>query len=78
MPPVGSFVLGAFAVFILWTLVRALRSGTFFSDGVAYAVNEQPRMFASTATIHGIGAFLFGWLAASGDLAGFWRLIGPH
>ena len=71
MPPVGSFMLGAFAVFIMWTLVRALRSGIIFSDGVAYAANKQPRMFASMATIHGIGAFFFAWLAASGDIAAF-------
>jgi hypothetical protein len=78
MPPVGSFMMGAFAVFIMWTLVRALRSGTIFSDGVAYDVNEQPTMFASMAVIHSIGAFLFAWLAAGGDIAGFWHLIGPH
>ena len=71
MSPVGSFMLGAFAVFIMWTLVRALRSGIIFSDGVAYNINEQPRMFASMATIHGIGAFFFAWLAASGDIAAF-------
>jgi hypothetical protein len=72
MPPVGSIMLGAFAVFIMWTLVRALRSGVIFSDGVAaYAANKQPGMFVSMATIHGIGAFFFAWLAASGDIAGF-------
>ena len=68
MSPLGSFMLGAFAVFIVWTLVRALRSGIIFSDGVAYDVGEQPVMFASMATIHGIGAALFAWLAACGDI----------
>ena len=61
MPPVGRFMLGAFAVFIM----------SIFSDGVAYDANKQPRMFASMATIHGIGAFFFAWLAASGDIAAF-------
>jgi len=35
MPPVGSLMLGAFAVSITWTLVRVLRNRTIFSDGVA-------------------------------------------
>jgi hypothetical protein len=33
-------------------------------------------MFVSTATLHGVGAVLFAWLAASGDYDGLWRLIG--
>src|SRR5258708_25449602 len=78
MPPVARFLMGAFAVFIGWTLVRALRSGTIFSDGVGYDSDGQPMMFAWMAAIHGIGALLFGWLAAGGDLAGLWRLIGPY
>ena len=34
MRPFGCFILGAFAVFIIRTLVRALRSGVIFSDGI--------------------------------------------
>jgi hypothetical protein len=71
-------MLGAFAVFIVQTLVRALRSGVIFSDGVPYDAREQPRMFASMAAIHGSGALLFAWLAVRGDIAGFWSLIGAH
>jgi hypothetical protein len=70
MPAIGSFMMGAFAVFIAWTLVRAWRNGTIFSDGVAYNAGEQPMMFASTAALHGIGALLFAWLAASGHIPG--------
>jgi hypothetical protein len=71
MPPVVSVILGAFAAFIVWTLVRALRNGTISSDGVAYRAGEQPRMFASTAAVHGFGALLFGWLAVGDAIAGF-------
>jgi hypothetical protein len=78
MPLTGSFMMGAFSVFIMWTLVRALRNGTISSDGVACDVHAQPRMFVSTATLHGVGAVLFAWLAASGDYDGLWRLIGHH
>ena len=78
MPLVASVMLGAFAVFMTWTLVRALRNGIIFSDGVPYDVRERPRMFASTAAIHGSGALLFAWLAVHGEVAGFWSLIGTH
>jgi hypothetical protein len=71
MVSVGSFALGGFAVFIAWTLVRALRSGTIFSDGVGYGFNEQPRMFVSTMAIHGVGVLLFAWLAVGRHIAGF-------
>ena len=75
---IGCFMLGAFALFIVRTLVRALRSGVIFSDGVPYDARERPGMFASTAAIHGSGALLFAWLAVRGDIAGFWSLVGPH
>ena len=65
----ASFLMGAFAVFIMATLVRALRNGIIFSDGIAYSAKERPGMFASTAAIHCGGAFLFAWLAASGGIA---------
>ena len=77
MPPVGSFMMGGFAAYIIWTLVRAMRNGVIFSDGVGYDVHEQPTKFASMVVIHGIGALLFAWLAAGG-IAGSLRLILPH
>jgi hypothetical protein len=78
MHPVGRIVVGALALFILWTLLRALRSGTIFSRGTAYDTNEQPMMFAVVAASHFIAILFFGWLAAGGDIAGFWRLVAPH
>jgi hypothetical protein len=78
MHPVGRIVVGALALFILWTLVRALRSRTIFSRGTAYDTNEQPMMFAFVAASHLIAILFFGWLAAGGDIAGFWRLVAPH
>jgi hypothetical protein len=73
---VASFMMGGFAVFIVGTLVHALRNGIIFSDGIPYSARERPRMFASMAAIHGSGAFLFAFLAVNGG--GFWSLIGPH
>ena len=78
MPPVGRVVLGALAVFMVWTLVRALRGGTIFSQGSAFDINDQPMLFSLTAAVHVAGAAFFAWLAAGGDIAGFWRLVAPH
>jgi hypothetical protein len=82
MTAIVGFILGAFSIFIMWTLARALRSGVIFSDGVGYDAHTQPRMFASVAAIHCSGAFLFAWLAANGGIARLWPLIvpviGPH
>jgi hypothetical protein len=70
-------MMGAFAAFIVWTLVRALRHGIIFSDGIGYDIHEQPTKFAATAAMHCIGALLFAWLAAGG-IADFYRLILTH
>ncbi len=64
MPPVAGFMMGAFAAFIVWTLVRAVRDGVVFSDGIGYNIHEQPTKFASTVALHGTGALLFASLAA--------------
>ena len=69
MHPVGRIVVGAFALFIVWTLVRALRRGTIFSRGTPYDINEQPMMFAFVAASHVIVILFFGWLAAGGSQA---------
>src|SRR5258707_1212345 len=70
--------LGAFALFIRWTLVRGLRRGAIFSRGTGYDIDEQPMMFALVAASHVIIIGFFGRLAAGGDIAGFWRLIAPR
>ena len=61
MPPIGRVVLGALAVFMVWT-----------------HINDQPMLFSLTAAVHVAGAVFFAWLAAGGDIAGFWRLVAPH
>jgi hypothetical protein len=77
MRSVVGLMMGGFAAYIVWTLVRALRDGIIFSDGIGYDINEQPTKFASTVVLHGTGAVLFAWLAAGG-IANFYRLILQH
>jgi hypothetical protein len=78
MPPVAGLLMGAFAAFIAWTLVRALRDGVIFSDGIGYDIHEQPTKFASTVLLHGTGALLFAWLAAHNHIAVLYSLVLPH
>jgi NhaP-type Na+/H+ or K+/H+ antiporter len=77
MRSVAGLMMGAFAGYIVWTLVRALRDRIIFSDGIGYDLDEQPMKFASTAAMHGVGALLFAWLAAGG-IANVFRLVLPH
>ena len=74
MPPVAGLMMGGFSAFVMWTLVRALRDGIIFSDGIGYDIHQQPRKFASTVALHGTGALLFAGLAAH-DL---YRLVLQH
>jgi hypothetical protein len=77
MEPIGRIILGLLAAFMLWMLIRALRSGTIFSDGFGYDSNERPMMFALVGATHVAGICLFSWLAAGGDIAAFWRFAMP-
>ena len=78
MPPVAGLMMGGFAAFIMLTLVRALRDGVIFSDGIGYDIHEQPTKFASTAALHGTGALLFAWLAAHDRIADLYHLVLQH
>jgi hypothetical protein len=66
----------ALAVFVVWTLIRACRGGTVFSEGTAFSAEQQPALFALGLAAHGfIVAFLL-WLAAGYDQRSFFRLLG--
>ena len=78
MPPVAGLMMGVFAAFIMWTLVRALRQGVIFSDGIGYDIHDQPVKFASTAAMHCMGALLFAWLAAHDRVADLYHLALQH
>lgn len=66
----------ALAVFLVWTMIRAYRSGTIFSEGTAFSAEQQPALFALGLAAHGfIVAFLL-WLAAGYDQKSFFHLLG--
>jgi hypothetical protein len=76
MPLYGRIIMAALALFVGWTMVRACRSGTVFSAGIAYSLDERPMMFTLAIVAHaGIVAYLL-WLVAGYDSASFLHLVG--
>jgi hypothetical protein len=74
--PAGRIVLGALAVFILWTLVRAFRSGVIYSRGYAFSLDESPMLFTIGVIVHALCAVFLVYLAAGYQMAGFARWLG--
>jgi hypothetical protein len=42
----GRFIMGAFALFFVWTLVRAWRSGWIYDDMWRFNADDNPVMYA--------------------------------
>ncbi len=69
MHPAGRIICGALAVFILWTLVRALRSGVIYSEGYGFSLDESPMLFTLAAIVHAGGALFLAYLSAGYEMA---------
>ena len=78
MHPIGRTVLGALAVFMVWALLRAFRTGQINTELAAYSLDDQPFLFSITAAAYALGIAWFAWLAAGGDPATFYRWILPR
>ena len=77
MNPYGRIILGALAVFILWSLVRAFQRGRISStSGYSFTLDDSPMLFTLIAIAYAGGALYFAYLAAGYDAAGFVRWIG--
>jgi hypothetical protein len=55
-------LMAALAVFVVWMMIRACRSGTIFSEGTAFSAEEQPALFALGLAAHGFIVALLLWL----------------
>jgi hypothetical protein len=75
MHPAGRIILGALAVFILWTLVRAFRRGVIYSDGYGFSLDESPMLFTITIIVHALGALFFAYLSAGYEMAAIARWL---
>ena len=75
MHPAGRIILGALAVFILWTLVRAFRSGVVYSRGYSFSLDESPMLFTIAIIVHALGALFFAYLSAGYEMAAIARWL---
>jgi hypothetical protein len=73
--PLIRAVMIIVAALILWTLVRALRSGRIAGRGVSFALEDNPLLF-SVALAFNAGALVFClWRATGRDLASLWHVL---
>jgi hypothetical protein len=77
MNPSGRIIFVAFAVFLLWSLIRAFRRGVIGStSGYSFRLDDSPILFTLTAIVHAGLALFFVYVAAGYDASGFTRWIG--
>lgn len=52
MDPIGRVVMAGLAVFVAWTVVRALRSGSLYSENMEFTVDGNPVMYSLGLVVH--------------------------
>ncbi len=70
------FIMGAFALFIIWTMVRAWRSGRIYSGMWSFDAGDSPFMYTLMLAGHAFIVALFVWTAAGYDPKSFLALFG--
>jgi hypothetical protein len=64
MPVYGRIIMGCLAIFVAWTMLRAMHSGTIFTRGQACEETAHPAMFIVIMIVHGFIVMFCLWLAA--------------
>jgi hypothetical protein len=75
MHPLGQVIFGCITVFAVWTMIRALRTGSIFSKGMEFNVNGQPIAFSLVFAGHLILVGLCVWMAAGREPADFFHML---
>lgn len=60
----GRFIMGALALFLVWTLIRAWRSGTIYDGMWTFNADDDPIMYALE---FGVRIFLVAMCVAGAD-----------
>jgi hypothetical protein len=77
MNPSGRIILGALALLLLWSLVRAFRRGVINStSGHSFTLDDSPILFTLAVVVHAGIALFFSYIAAGYDAAGFAHWLG--
>ncbi len=69
-------VMGAFALFVIGTMVRAWRTGRVYSGMWSFDADESPLLYALLLAGHTFIAALFVWTAAGYSPKSFLNLFG--
>jgi len=72
----GRFIMGAFALFVIATMVRAWRTGRIYSGMWSFDADESPFMYALMLAGHTFIVGLFVWTAAGYSPKSFLNLFG--
>ena len=74
-PPSGRLVAALIGLVILWTLIRAYRTGVIYTRGYSFDINENPMAFTLATVVHGFGFAFCCTLAAGYSAEDFLKLI---
>jgi hypothetical protein len=73
MDPIGRIVMAGLAVFVAWTVFRALREGSLYSENMEFTSDGNPVMYWLGVVVHaGMAAFCVA-LAAGYTMPDIWQ-----
>ncbi len=73
--PPGRVVAAVLALVILWTLIRAYRTGVIYTRGYSFDLEENPMLFTLATIVHGFGFAFCCYVAAGYSPDTFLKLI---
>ncbi|MDE2379714.1 hypothetical protein [Bradyrhizobium sp.] len=72
---IGQAAAAFIGLVILWTLIRAWRTGVIYTRGYSFDLEENPMLFTLASVVHGLGFAFCCYVAAGYPPADFLRLI---
>ena len=72
---VGQAAAAVIGLVILWTLIRAYRTGVIYTRGYSFDLEENPMLFTLATVVHGLGFAFCCYVAAGYSPATFLKLI---
>lgn len=76
MPLYARIVFGCLAVFVIWTIIRAVHSGSVFSRGIEFKIDDRPFVYSLALAVHVLIAAFLIWSAAGNDPGVFLTKLG--
>jgi hypothetical protein len=73
MDPIGRVVMGGLALFVAWTVFRALRSGSLYSENMQFTSDGNPVMYSVGLVVHAGLAIFCAALASGYTMQEIWQ-----